>query len=76
MAASGANVVLVDADLRRGDLASLFDTDGRTGLSNILRGEVNWEDAAQTTKYPAAHAHPARPGHQPIQRAAPAPERR
>lgn len=52
MAAAGANVVLVDADLRRGDIASLFDIDGRTGLSNILRGEVTWEDAAQRCKYP------------------------
>lgn len=51
MAAAGAKIVLVDADLRRGDLASLFDADGRTGLSNVLRGEVNWRDAAQTTKY-------------------------
>jgi capsular exopolysaccharide synthesis family protein len=52
MAAAGASVVLVDADLRRGDIASLFDIDGRTGLSNILRGEVSWEDAAQKCKYP------------------------
>ena len=52
MAAAGANVVLVDADLRRGDIASLFDIDGRTGLSNILRGEVAWEDATQRCKYP------------------------
>ena len=72
MAAAGANIVLVDADLRRGDLASLFDTDGRTGLSNVLRGEVKWEDAAQSTRYPLAHAHPAGPGHQPVERAPPA----
>lgn len=61
MAAAGANVVLVDADLRRGDLASLFDTDGRTGLSNILRGEVTWESAAQTTKYPCLTLIPRGP---------------
>jgi capsular exopolysaccharide synthesis family protein len=51
MAAAGANIILVDADLRRGDLASLFDADGRTGLSNVLRGEVTWRDAIQQTKY-------------------------
>lgn len=51
MAASGARVLLVDADLRRGDLAQLFDTDGRFGLSSILRGEVPWKEAVQTTKY-------------------------
>ncbi len=52
MAAAGARVALVDADLRRGDLASLFDLDGRTGLSNILRGEVTVEEAQQETRYP------------------------
>jgi len=51
MAAAGARVLLVDADLRRGDLAQLFDTDGHIGLSNILRGEVNWREAVQPTKY-------------------------
>jgi capsular exopolysaccharide synthesis family protein len=51
MDAAGANIVLVDADLRRGDLASLFDMDGRTGLSNVLRGEVSWRDAVQETRY-------------------------
>ena len=71
MAASGANVVLVDADLRRGDIASLFDTDGRTGLSNILRGEVTWEDADPAMQVPEPRPHPARPGHQPIERAPP-----
>jgi len=51
MAAAGARVLLVDADLRRGDLAQLFDTDGHMGLSNILRGEVPWKEAVQPTKY-------------------------
>ncbi|HEY3900950.1 MAG TPA: polysaccharide biosynthesis tyrosine autokinase [Chthoniobacter sp.] len=53
MAASGARVLLVDADLRRGDIAQLFDIDGRFGLSNILRGEVPWKEAViQSTKHP------------------------
>ena len=43
MSAAGAKVLLVDADLRRGDIAALFDTDGRQGLSTILRGEVEWK---------------------------------
>jgi capsular exopolysaccharide synthesis family protein len=51
MAASGARVLLVDADLRRGDISQLFDIDGRLGLSNILRGEVHWKEATQTTKH-------------------------
>jgi capsular exopolysaccharide synthesis family protein len=51
MALGGAKVLLVDADLRRGDLASLFDTDGRFGLSSILRGEMTWKSVTQATKY-------------------------
>src|SRR4030095_117373 len=52
MAASGARVLLVDADLRRGDLAQLFDADGRIGLTNILRGENQWHEAICATKHP------------------------
>jgi capsular exopolysaccharide synthesis family protein len=52
LALSGSNTLLVDCDLRRGDLAHLFDTDGRFGLSNVLRGELPWKDACQQTKYP------------------------
>lgn len=61
MAASGARVLLVDADLRRGDLAQLFDTDGRFGLSSILRGEVPWKEAVQNTKYPTLSLIPRGP---------------
>lgn len=52
MAVAGARVLLVDSDLRRGDLATLFETDGRLGLSSVLRGEVPWKSVAQATKYP------------------------
>jgi capsular exopolysaccharide synthesis family protein len=52
MAASGARVLLVDADLRRGDLAQLFDVEGKFGLTNILRGEASWKEAVRATKYP------------------------
>jgi capsular exopolysaccharide synthesis family protein len=50
MANAGARVLLVDADLRRGDIASLFDIDGNHGLSTILRGEMPWRDCLQDTK--------------------------
>ena len=53
MAASGAKVLLVDADLRRGDIAELFHLQSRAGLTNILRGEVRWKDAINSTKYPS-----------------------
>lgn len=50
MAASGARVLLVDADLRRGDIAQLFDIDARLGLTNILRGEVHWKETVQRSR--------------------------
>ncbi len=61
MALAGAKVVLVDADLRRGDLAHLFDTDGRTGLSSVLRGEAEWRASLQKTKYPTLDLLPRGP---------------
>lgn len=61
MAMAGARVVLVDADLRRGDMASLFDIDGRFGLSSILRGEVGWRSVTQETKYPTLTLIPRGP---------------
>jgi capsular exopolysaccharide synthesis family protein len=51
LALAGSKTLLVDCDLRRGDLAHLFDADGRVGFSTVLRGEVPWRDACQPTKY-------------------------
>jgi len=51
MALAGTRVLLVDADLRRGDLASLFNIDGRFGLSTILRDEMPWTKVAKHTPY-------------------------
>ena len=50
MAIAGARVLLVDADLRRGDLANLFDVDGRIGLSSVLRGDAEWRSCVQKTR--------------------------
>jgi succinoglycan biosynthesis transport protein ExoP len=61
MALAGARVLLVDADLRRGDLASLFDVDGRVGLSSVLREEIPWQKATQVTKYPTLTLLPRGP---------------
>lgn len=52
MAAAGARVLLVDADLRRGDIAQLFGMEARVGLSDILRGSVDWKETVKTTQYP------------------------
>lgn len=51
MALAGTRVLLVDADLRRGDLATLFNLDGRFGLSSILRDEMPWKNVAKPTQY-------------------------
>lgn len=61
MANAGARVLLVDADLRRGDIAALFDTDGRQGLANILRGEVAWKDCIKSFKAEKLHIIPRGP---------------
>ena len=52
MAAAGARVLLVDADLRRGDIAPLFGMEVRAGLSDILRGSIHWKEAVKSTNYP------------------------
>ena len=61
MANAGARVLLVDADLRRGDIAALFDIDGRQGLSNILRGEVPWKNCIQGGRRETLHIIPRGP---------------
>jgi polysaccharide biosynthesis transport protein len=52
MANAGGKVLLVDADLRRGDIAQLMNIDGRHGLSNVLRGELPWREAAVDASIP------------------------
>jgi capsular exopolysaccharide synthesis family protein len=61
MSNAGARVLLVDADLRRGDIAALFDIDGRQGLSNILRSEVNWKTCIQKGRKDNLHIIPRGP---------------
>lgn len=51
MALDGKRGVLIDADLRRGNLGDLFGVDSEPGLSNVLRGEMTWPDALEPTGY-------------------------
>lgn len=44
-AEAGASTVLIDADLRRATLGKLFEVPECPGLSDVLRGEANLEDA-------------------------------
>ena len=61
MSNAGARVLLVDADLRRGDIAALFDIDGRQGLANILRSEVAWKDCVKSLRNDKLHIIPRGP---------------
>jgi len=61
MAAAGARVILIDADLRRGDIADIFDIQAERGLSTILRGEMNWKSAVLSTAYPTLWVIPRGP---------------
>lgn len=51
MAFAGTRTLLVDADLKRGDLAKMFDLDGRFGFSTVLRDDASWQSIAQKTSY-------------------------
>jgi capsular exopolysaccharide synthesis family protein len=46
---SGFRVLLVDSDLRRGILHSIFDLSVGPGLSDYLRTEISWRDVVQST---------------------------
>lgn len=61
MAVAGTRVLLVDADLRRGDVASLFDIDGRFGLSSIVRDDMPWRSVARSSPYPTLTIIPRGP---------------
>lgn len=49
LADSGANTILVDADLRRPKVASFLSIEGSIGLSDVLIGKVSLEDALQVS---------------------------
>ncbi len=51
MAFAGTRTLLVDADLKRGDLAKMFDLDGRFGFSTVLRDDASWQSIALKTHY-------------------------
>lgn len=66
LAESGEKVVLIDADMRRSAVARAFDLDGSVGLSQVLAGDVDIQDALQPTPAPgldvlAAGAVPPNP---------------
>lgn len=46
---AGQPTVIIDADLRRPTLATIFDRSGKVGLSQLLAGQIRLRDALQTT---------------------------
>ncbi|PYK31587.1 MAG: hypothetical protein DME57_03145 [Verrucomicrobia bacterium] len=51
MALSGAKVLLIDCDLRRGAIREAFGIDSKIGFSEVLKGEVNWREVVVPTAY-------------------------
>ena len=50
LAASGSRTLLVDADLRRGNLHNQLDVEQDPGLGNVLNGDVTIEKAIHATE--------------------------
>jgi capsular exopolysaccharide synthesis family protein len=50
---AGYRTLLIDADLRRGSLYRILNTQRKPGLTEVLHGEVAPEDAIQPTPYPS-----------------------
>jgi succinoglycan biosynthesis transport protein ExoP len=49
---SGFRVLLIDADLRKGVLHTIFEQPYSPGLSDYLLGNVPWREVIQTTRIP------------------------
>lgn len=52
MAQSGRRVLVVDCDLRRPAQHDLFAISNNRGLTNLLLGEMSYEDIIQESRYP------------------------
>jgi hypothetical protein len=48
-ALSGARTLLIDGDLRRGAQREAFDLSSKIGFSEVLKGEVNWQEVVVPT---------------------------
>ena len=49
---SGFRVLLIDADLRKGVLHTIFNSPIGAGLSDYLQGLVSWQEVVQPTNIP------------------------
>ena len=57
-ALSGAKTLLIDGDLRRGAQREAFDLSSKIGFSEVLKGEVNWQEVVVPTAYPSLFVLP------------------
>lgn len=60
-AVAGGRVVIVDADLRKSRVHTIFHLDNQTGLTTVLAGETTVEQALRTTPFPTLKVLPAGP---------------
>ncbi|HTX22163.1 MAG TPA: polysaccharide biosynthesis tyrosine autokinase [Candidatus Aquilonibacter sp.] len=58
LAISGTRVLLVDADLRKGNLHNRFNIGSSAGLSEILSQGANWRQTVKETSVPNLHLVP------------------
>ncbi len=58
MALSGARVLLIDGDLRRGILAESFNISGKTGFADILTDRADWREVIKKTNIEGLHVIP------------------
>jgi len=58
LARSGAKVLLVDADLRRGVQHNHFSLPANPGLSEVLGGQLDWSKAVQPTSLSSLYLLP------------------
>jgi capsular exopolysaccharide synthesis family protein len=58
-AQQGKKVVVIDADMRKPTLHSRFQLSNRTGLSNLLSGQIPLEDAVKETHIANLYAIPS-----------------
>jgi len=52
MAMGGSHVLLVDADLRKGNLHSRFEVKNDTGFTEVFLQNTGWRDAVKPTAFP------------------------
>ncbi len=57
-ALSGARTLLIDGDLRRGAIREAFGISSKIGFSEVLKGEVNWNEVVVPTAYPSLFVLP------------------